>query len=144
MLDFLLPLHAYVAVPVPFGSALLVLVGSIHGLAQADLTPEVLRSQAMSAFDNEDWEFAHRRLAELLSLDGTDTFLQMRYAATLLHDARLREEGIQRLASLADQGALRGEGLHWWGRAWMLQGQSDQAVASLNEALASAPKKLFG
>ena len=131
----------------PFGlRTLLVLVGSIHGLAQldADLTPEALRSQAMSAFDNEDWELAHRRLAELLSLDGTDTFLQMRYAATLLHDARLREEGIQRLASLADQGALSGEGLYWWGRAWMLQGQPDQAVASLNEAVASAPKKLFG
>ena len=141
MLDFLLPPLRHVAVRSLLGSALLVLVGSIHGLAQADLTPEVLRFQAMSAFDNEDWELAHRRLAELLSLDGTDTFLQMRYAATLLHDARLRKEGIQRLASLADQGALSGEGLYWWGRAWMLQGQPDQAVAALNEAMASAPKK---
>ena len=141
MLDFLLPPLRHVAVRSLLGSALLVLVGSIHGLAQADLTPEALRSQAMSAFDNEDWELAHRRLAELLSLDGTDTFLQMRYAATLLHDARLREEGIQRLASLADQGALSGEGLYWWGRAWMLQGQPEQAVAALNEAVASAPKK---
>ncbi|MEC8399948.1 MAG: hypothetical protein VXZ28_01315, partial [Bacteroidota bacterium] len=96
----------------------------------------------MSAFDNEDWELAHRRLAELLSLDGTDEFLQMRYAATLLHDARLREEGIQRLASLADQGALSGEGLYWWGRAWMLQGQPEQAMAALNEAIGSAPKKV--
>ena len=72
MLDFLLPPFRHVAIRSILGSALLVLVGSIHGLAQADLTPESLRSQAMSAFDNEDWELAHRRLAELLSLDGTD------------------------------------------------------------------------
>ena len=142
MLDFLLPPFRHVAIRSILGFALLVLVGSIHSLAQADLTPESLRSQAMSAFENEDWELAHRRLAELLSLDGTDAFLQMRYAATLLHDARLREEGIQRLASLADQGALSGEGLYWWGRAWMLQGQPEQAVAALNEAIESAPKKV--
>ena len=59
----------------------------------------------MQAFEQEEWELAHRRMAELLSLDGTDVFLQMRYAATLLHDVRTRDEGIQRLASLADAGS---------------------------------------
>ena len=87
---------------------------------QRDVSPEEVRAQAMQAFEREEWELAHRRMAELLSLDGTDVFLQMRYAATLLHDVRTRDEGIQRLASLADAGNLKGEGWYWWGRAWML------------------------
>ena len=52
---------------------------------QRDVSPEEVRAEAMQAFEQEEWELAHRRMAELLSLDGTDVFLQMRYAATLLH-----------------------------------------------------------
>ena len=95
----------------------------------------------MQAFEQEEWELAHRRMAELLSLDGTDVFLQMRYAATLLHDARTRDEGIQRLASLADSGNLQGEGWYWWGRAWMLQGEPQLAETALLKALDEADKK---
>lgn len=110
-------------------------------LGQADTSPEAIREEAMSAFDQGQWEVAHRRLAELLSLDGTDVFLQMRYAATLLHDARLREEGIQRLAALADANKLQGEGWYWWGRAWMLQGEPELAESALLKALDQADKK---
>ena len=95
----------------------------------------------MQAFEQEEWELAHRRMAELLSLDGTDVFLQMRYAATLLHDVRTRDEGIQRLASLADAGNLQGEGWYWWGRAWMLQGEPQLAETALLKALDEAGKK---
>ena len=95
----------------------------------------------MTAFEQEEWELAHRRMAELLSLDGTDVFLQMRYAATLLHDVRTRDEGIQRLASLADAGNLQGEGWYWWGRAWMLQGEPQLAETALLKALDEAGKK---
>ena len=94
-----------------------------NALGQNDMSFEALHDEAMEAFESKQWELAHRRMAELLSLDGTDAFLQMRYGATLLHDARMRDEGIQRLASLADAGKLEGEGWYWWGRAWMLQGE---------------------
>ena len=95
----------------------------------------------MKAFDEGQWELAHRRMAELLSLDGTDAALQMRYAATLLHDVRTRDEGIQRLAALADAGNLQGEGWYWWGRAWMLQGEPQLAETALRKALDEAEKK---
>ena len=108
---------------------------------QRDVSPEEVRAQAMQAFEREEWELAHRRMAELLSLDGTDVFLQMRYAATLLHDVRTRDEGIQRLASLADAGNLKGEGWYWWGRAWMLQGEPQLAETALLKALGEADKK---
>ena len=114
---------------------------TMDGMSQADMSPEQVKAEAMAAFDAEDWELAHRRFAELLSLDGTDAELQMRYAATLLHDARLRNEGIQRLASMANQGALSPEGLYWWGRAWMLQGEPEEAEKSLRQALGLADKK---
>ena len=65
----------------------------------------------------------------------------MRYAATLLHDDRLRLEGIQRLASLAEQDELHGEGMYWWGRSWMLQGRSEQAATAFELALEEADKK---
>ena len=108
---------------------------------QRDVSPEEVRAEAMTAFEQEEWELAHRRMAELLSLDGTDVFLQMRYAATLLHDVRTRDEGIQRLASLADAGNLQGEGWYWWGRAWMLQGEPQLAETALFKALDEAGKK---
>ena len=108
---------------------------------QRDVSPEEVRAEAMTAFEQEEWELAHRRMAELLSLDGTDVFLQMRYAATLLHDVRTRDEGIQRLASLADAGNLQGEGWYWWGRAWMLQGEPQLAETALFKALDDAGKK---
>ena len=108
---------------------------------QRDVSPEEVRAEAMQAFEQEEWELAHRRMAELLSLDGTDVFLQMRYAATLLHDVRTRDEGIQRLASLADAGNLQGEGWYWWGRAWMLQGEPQLAETALLKALDEADKK---
>ena len=114
---------------------------TMDGMSQADMSPEQVKAEAMAAFDAEDWELAHRRFAELLSLDGTDAELQMRYAATLLHDARLRNEGIQRLASMANQGTLSPEGLYWWGRAWMLQGEPEEAEKSLRQALGLADKK---
>ncbi|MGB1099815.1 MAG: hypothetical protein ACPGYS_02785 [Flavobacteriales bacterium] len=108
---------------------------------QRDVSPEEVKAEAMQAFEQEEWELAHRRMAELLSLDGTDVFLQMRYAATLLHDVRTRDEGIQRLASLADAGNLQGEGWYWWGRAWMLQGEPQLAETALLKALDEADKK---
>ena len=108
---------------------------------QRDVSPEEVRAEAMQAFEQEEWELAHRRMAELLSLDGTDVFLQMRYAATLLHDVRTRDEGIQRLASLADAGNLQGEGWFWWGRAWMLQGEPQLAETALLKALDEVGKK---
>ena len=109
--------------------------------AQRDVSPEAVRAEAMQAFDEGQWELAHRRMAELLSLDGTDASLQMRYAATLLHDVRTRDEGIQRLAALADAGNLQGEGWYWWGRAWMLQGEPQLAEMALRRALDEAEKK---
>jgi len=109
--------------------------------AQTDLSPEALKAEALAAFEEENWELAHRRFAELLSLDGTNKQLQVKYAATLLHDARLREEGIQRLASLAHEGDLDGEGWYWWGRALMLQGEGADASSALNRALGLASKK---
>ena len=109
--------------------------------AQRDVSPEAVRAEAMQAFDEGQWELAHRRMAELLSLDGTDASLQMRYAATLLHDVRTRDEGIQRLAALADAGNLQGEGWYWWGRAWMLQGEPRLAETALRKALDEAEKK---
>ena len=108
---------------------------------QRDVSPEEVKAEAMQAFEQEEWELAHRRMAELLSLDGTDVFLQMRYAATLLHDVRTRDEGIQRLASLADAGNLQGEGWYWWGRAWMLQGEPQLAETALLKALDEVGKK---
>ena len=114
---------------------------TMDGVSQADMSPEQVKAEAMAAFEVEDWELAHRRFAELLSLDGTDAELQMRYAATLLHDARLRNEGIQRLASMANQGTLSPEGLYWWGRAWMLQGEPEEAAKSLRQAIGLAGKK---
>lgn len=108
---------------------------------QRDVSPEEVKAEAMQAFEQEEWELAHRRMAELLSLDGTDVFLQMRYAATLLHDVRTRDEGIQRLASLADAGNIQGEGWYWWGRAWMLQGEPQLAETALLKALDEADKK---
>jgi len=119
----------------------LVMLASPQASGQRDLSPEQLREEAMTAFDDEQWDLAHRRMAELLSLDGTDVFLQMRYAATLLHDARMRDEGIQRLASLADAGDLSGEGWLWWGRAWMLQGEPQLAESALLKAQEEAGKK---
>ena len=114
---------------------------SPQATCQQALSTEQLREEAMTAFEDEHWELAHRRMAELLSLDGTDVFLQMRYAATLLHDARMRDEGIQRLASLADAGDLSGEGWLWWGKAWMLQGEPQLAESALLKALDEASKK---
>ena len=112
-----------------------------NALGQSDMSFEALHDEAMEAFESKQWELAHRRMAELLSLDGTDAILQMRYGATLLHDARMRDEGIQRLASLADAGKLEGEGWYWWGRAWMLQGESQLAETALLRALQEAEKK---
>jgi len=110
-------------------------------LAQGGESPEEVLAQAEEAFWAQDWEAAHRRYAELLSLDGTSLDLQVRYAATLLHDSRLRPEGIQRLATLADQGVLKPEGWYWWGRALLLQGEGAEAGDALQRALSSADKK---
>ena len=95
--------------------------------AQKEVSLEELGEKAAKAFGDKSWGEAHRAYAELLSLDGTNVQLQMKYAATLLHDDRLRLEGIQRLASLANQNALQGEGMYWWGRSWMLQGRPERA-----------------
>lgn len=118
----------------------LLLVGHCAA-AQTEMSPEALRAEALTAFEEENWQLAHRRLAELLSLDGTNKQLQVKYAATLLHDSRLREEGIQRLASLAHEGELDGEGLYWWGRALMLQGEGADASSTFRRALGMAEKK---
>ena len=119
--------------------ATMVLTGNAVG--QSNMSFGALHDEAINAFETKHWELAHRRIAELLSLDGTDTFLQMCYGATLLHDARMRDEGIQRLASLADAGKLEGEGWYWWGRALMLQGEPQLAEAALLKALEEADKK---
>ena len=121
-------------------TALLLVVHSGLG-AQSEVSMEELREMAAEAFEDRAWGEAHRAYAELLSLDGTSVHLQMRYAATLLHDDRLRLEGIQRLASLAEQDALHGEGMYWWGRSWMLQGRPEQASSSFELALEQAEKK---
>jgi hypothetical protein len=109
--------------------------------AQKELSLDELKEKAAKAFEDKTWEEAHRAYAELLSLDGTNVQLQMRYAATLLHDDRLRLEGIQRMASLAERDALQGEGMYWWGRSWMLQGRPEQASAAFERALEQAEKK---
>ena len=44
---------------------------TMDGMSQADMLPEQVKAEAMAAFEAEDWELAHRRFAELLSLDGT-------------------------------------------------------------------------
>ena len=87
-------LHAFLRWPRrATGAVFFLLVLGHVGSAQTDLSPEALKAEAMMAFEEENWELAHRRFAELLSLDGTNKQLQVKYAATLLHDARLREEG---------------------------------------------------
>ena len=116
-------------------------LGAVVTFAQTDQSPEEVREEAVGAFERGDWELAHRRLAELLSLDGTNRELQVWYAATLLHDARLREEGIQRLAALANEGVLNAEGWHWWGKALLLQGEGKEAELAFEKALAQAGKK---
>lgn len=110
---------------------------------QATLTQKELRENALNAFNQEDWAVAHQRLSELLSVNGTDTELQMRYAVTLLHDGQMRLEGIQRLASLWEdlEGSPSPELAFWWGKAWMLQGDGLEAQRWLKVALAGAPKK---
>lgn len=110
---------------------------------QATLTQEELREKALSAFHQKDWAVAHQQLSELLSVNGTDAELQMRYAVTLLHDGQMRSEGIQRLASLWEEleESPSPELAFWWGRAWMLQGDGVEAQRWLKVALASAPKK---
>ena len=110
---------------------------------QATLTQEELREKALSAFHQKDWAVAHQQLSELLSVNGTDAELQMRYAVTLLHDGQMRPEGVQRLASLWEEleGSPSPELAFWWGRAWMLQGEGVEAQSWLKVALASAPKK---
>ena len=110
---------------------------------QATLTQEELREKALSAFHQKDWAVAHQQLSELLSVNGTDAELQMRYAVTLLHDGQMRPEGVQRLASLWEEleGSPSSELAFWWGRAWMLQGDGVEARRWLKVALASAPKK---
>ncbi|MGB1384890.1 MAG: hypothetical protein ACPHBR_08495 [Flavobacteriales bacterium] len=110
-------------------------------MAQGDESPEEVLAQAEEAFWAKDWEAAHRRYAELLSLEGTSLDFQVRYAATLLHDSRLRPEGIQRLAALTDQGLLTPEGWYWWGRALLLQGEGAEAGDALQMALSLADKK---
>lgn len=109
--------------------------------AQKEVSLEELGEKAAKAFGDKSWGEAHRAYAELLSLDGTNVQLQMKYAATLLHDDRLRLEGIQRLASLANQNALQGEGMYWWGRSWMLQGRPERASTAFELALEQAGKK---
>ena len=113
------------------------------GLTQADLSMSELEEKAFEHFTAESWEEAHRSYAELLSLDGTNANFQMRYAATLLHDSRLRAEGVQRLAALAESDKLRGEGLYWWGRACLFDGNPERAEAVLKDALEDADKRAF-
>ncbi|HAY56484.1 MAG TPA: hypothetical protein DCX49_03545, partial [Flavobacteriales bacterium] len=55
--------------------------------AQTGKTLAELKTEAAAAFEAGNWRQAHRNYAELLSLDGTDRSHQIRYAATLLHDA---------------------------------------------------------
>ena len=124
-----------------FGAVLVLLTLDVGVHAQAEVSLEELKAKATEAFEDHAWGEAHRAYAELLSLDGTSAHLQMRYAATLLHDDRLRAEGIQRLASLAEREALRGEGMYWWGKSWMLQGRSEQAEIAFELALGQAEKK---
>ena len=124
-----------------FGTVLALLTLHVGLHAQRDASVEELTEEAALAFEAQAWGKAHRAYAELLSLNGTSVQLQMRYAATLLHDERLRVEGIQRLASLAEQEVLQGEGLYWWGRSWMLQGRPLQAASVLEDALSQAEKK---
>ena len=110
-------------------------------MRKKEVSLEELNEKAAKAFEDKSWGEAHRAYAELLSLDGTNVQLQMKYAATLLHDDRLRVEGIQRLASLANQNALQGEGMYWWGRSWMLQGRPERASTAFELALEQAGKK---
>ena len=124
--------------------AMLLCLFNKTGLTQADLSMSELEEKAFEHFTAESWEEAHRSYAELLSLDGTNSGFQMRYAATLLHDSRLRAEGVQRLAALSESDKLRGEGLYWWGRACLFDGNSERAEAVLKDALEVADKRAFG
>ena len=72
-----------------FGTVLALLTLHVGLHAQRDASVEELREEAALAFEAQSWGKAHRAYAELLSLDGTSVQLQMRYAATLLHDERL-------------------------------------------------------
>ena len=125
---------------------LVMLVGmfQVAGHAQRGGVLQELNETASELFEAKSWEKAHRAYAELLSLDGTNVHLQTRYAATLLHDDRSRVEGIQRLAALAEQDLLLGEGMFWWGKSWMLQGKPDLAKSALEQAISQADKNLHG
>lgn len=87
------------------------------------MSRDVLVEAAATAFADGSWEEAHRRYAELLSVDGENVAFQWHYAATLLHDARRREEGFQRLATLNADGDLDGEAWYWWGEALRMVGE---------------------
>ena len=114
------------------------LVG-VSALGQSDARA-TLESEAHKLFVQEHWEQAHQGYAELLSIDGTNVFLQMRYAATLLHDPRRRMEGIQRLAELVERGDIPPECKYWWGRALMYEGDGQLAIKYLEEAQSEGDK----
>lgn len=137
------PSHRHVLAVLMVGMLLELLAGWGGNcvLGQASLTQEELVAQADESFDLEQWQQAHRQYAELLSLDGTNLQHQVRYAATLLHDARMRNEGIQRLASLVDEGNMDEEGWHWWGRAMLVSGSPDQAQDAFTKSLSIGGKK---
>ena len=87
------------------------------------MSRDALVEAAATAFADASWDEAHRRYAELLSVDGENVAFQWHYAATLLHDARRKEEGFQRLATLNADGDLDGEAWYWWGEALRMVGE---------------------
>lgn len=101
------------------------------------MSRDALVEAAATAFADGSWEEAHRRYAELLSVDGENVAFQWHYAATLLHDARRREEGFQRLATMNAEGELHGEAWYWWGEALRMVGEPFAALDAYGNASAN-------
>ena len=137
MLPFDLSRNVRHLVLVTFG-----LLSNVIGQCQSS-NRAALEFEAHELFNREQWEQAHQKFAELLSIEGTSAFLQMRYAATLLHDPTRRSEGTQRLAELVGKEDIAAECKYWWGRALMYQGESALAVKFLEEAHKEGDKKAF-
>ncbi|MEY3009974.1 MAG: hypothetical protein RLZZ314_616 [Bacteroidota bacterium] len=122
-------------------SLVISVLSMVTPVAQAERARTDLGVEALAAFNERHWGDAHRMYAELLSVEGTSLDFQWRYAVTLLHDARTRHEGFQRLAELRNEEKLSGESLYWWGLSLMKMGKGEEAVMELDRVILELPKR---
>lgn len=122
-------------------SLVIPVLSMVTPVAQAERARTDLGVEALAAFNERHWGDAHRMYAELLSVEGTSLDFQWRYAVTLLHDARTRHEGFQRLAELRNEEKLSGESLYWWGLSLMKMGKGEEAVMELDRVILEFPKR---